>query len=126
MWVRQRKTGKAQCKSECVNMYGPNLIIPHPPGPVIGCLIKAGDERRQVEGSDGGTVGGEERIYRMTREINSDQETVRSRQQVLQYVYMVRYMSRIMCSYVTLGLCGVDGREGGMKNITLALSTTFL
>lgn len=31
IWVRQRKTGKAQCKSECVNMYRPNLIIPCPP-----------------------------------------------------------------------------------------------
>lgn len=54
IWVRQRKTGKAQCKSECVNMYWPYLIIPHPPGPVIGCLIKAGDERREVEDRDRG------------------------------------------------------------------------
>lgn len=54
MWVRQRKTGNAQCKSECVNMYRPNLIIPRPPGPVIRCLIKAGAKRREVEDRDGG------------------------------------------------------------------------
>ena len=50
--VRQRKTGKAQCKSEYVNMYRPNLIIALPPGPVIRCLIEAGDEREV-----GGDVG---------------------------------------------------------------------
>lgn len=54
IWVRHSKTGKAQCKSECVNMYRPNLIIPRPPGPVIRCLIKAGDERREVRDRDGG------------------------------------------------------------------------
>lgn len=44
----------AQCKSECVNMYRPNLVIPHSPGPVIGCLIEAdeGRDRAEMEGGD--------------------------------------------------------------------------
>lgn len=46
IWVRLRKTARTQCKSDCVNMYRPNLIIPQPPGPVIRSLIKAGDIRR--------------------------------------------------------------------------------
>ena len=36
-------------------MYRPNLIIPRPPGSVIGCLIKAGDERKEVEDADEGS-----------------------------------------------------------------------
>lgn len=60
IWVRQRKTRRAQCKPERVNMYRPNLIIPHPPGPVIRCLIKAGDKRQEVED---GEVGGKGRRY---------------------------------------------------------------
>lgn len=52
--MSQRKTGRAQCKSECVNMYRPNLIIPRPPGPVIRRLIKAGDERKELEDKHGG------------------------------------------------------------------------
>lgn len=36
-----------QCESECVNMYGPNLIICRPPGPVIRYLIKEIDKRKE-------------------------------------------------------------------------------
>lgn len=41
-------------------MYRPNLIIPYPPGPVIRWLIKAGDERREVEDRDGAGWEGKE------------------------------------------------------------------
>lgn len=31
IWVRQKKTGRAHRRSQCVNMYRPNLITPRPP-----------------------------------------------------------------------------------------------
>ncbi len=49
-------------------MYRPNLIIPRPPGPVIRCLIKAGDKRKKVEHEM--AVRGRGRRYRMPQEID--------------------------------------------------------
>lgn len=54
IWARQRKTGRARCKSECVNMLRSNLIILPPPGSVIRCLIKARDGGKEVEERGGG------------------------------------------------------------------------
>lgn len=40
-------------------MYRPNLIIPHPPGPVIRRLIKEVDKEREGERDRWGDGGGE-------------------------------------------------------------------